>query len=271
MSGTPDGIQPLAANPGYRGPIRLAFANSERQWEEQADLVALLVEAMEQHGYPALAQEGTWVEHKESGYQLLPQIVNFQPLDQGGIRTVTTVQVHHPTLVPGGIFEYQHSSGDDTQAAIRQGFEQWVQTDFIPLLDTTLPRGESCMHLMLTLPETESRPKRTRRATLGPIAHYQSTPPANESEEEHPFCPCCLLTRSFLAFKDLLEGDEFFGIRLFALRDHDGVPGADCRVNGEDYEVGAEALKEYANGWPAAGYEFRKQYVIIQTVENVNE
>ncbi|MHC5538035.1 DUF6348 family protein [Singulisphaera rosea] len=268
MSGIPDDIQPLEANPGYRGPIRLAFANSERQWEEQADLVALLVEVLGQNGESASSHKGRWVEHEASGYRLLPLIVSFQPLEEGGVQTVTTIQVHHPTVVPGGIFEFQHSTGDNTEVAIRRAFEQWVQTDFITLVDATRPKGEACMQLMLTLPETEDRPKRTRRATLGPIAHYQSTPPANDPEDEHPFCPCCLLTRSFLAFKPLLEGDEFFGVRLFALRDNHGVPEADCRVNGEDYPVGAEALKEYAEGWPAAGYEFRKQYVIIQTAED---
>ena len=52
--------------------------------------------------------------------------------------------------------------------------------------------------------------------------------------EEHPFCPCCLLTRSFEAFRGFMEGDGFYCLRLFAARDTEGVPQADCRVNGED-------------------------------------
>ena len=39
---------------------------------------------------------------------------------------------------------------------------------------------------------------------------------------------------------------------------------ADCRVNGDDFEPGAIALRAYATTWPDAGYEFRKQYVIFQ-------
>jgi hypothetical protein len=66
----------------------------------------------------------------------------------------------------------------------------------------------------------------------------------------------------------LIEGDAFYGLRLFALRDEDGNPGADCRVNGDDWEKGAQAFHAYASTWPSAGYEFRKQYVVLQTVEH---
>jgi hypothetical protein len=43
------------------------------------------------------------------------------------------------------------------------------------------------------------------------------------------------------------------------MRDEDGTPGADCRINGEDYESGMEALRSYVATWPEAGLEFRKQ------------
>ena len=48
----------------------------------------------------------------------------------------------------------------------------------------------------------------------------------------------------------------------------EGVPAADCRVNGEDWEKGMQALREYARTWPAAGYEFRKQYVVLQSIQD---
>jgi hypothetical protein len=80
--------------------------------------------------------------------------------------------------------------------------------------------------------------------------------------------PLCLLTNSFEAFRELIEADAFYGLRLFALRDGDSEPGADCRVNGDDWEKGAQALRAYAGTWPpAAGYEMRKQYVVLQTLE----
>lgn len=230
----------------------------------------LLAAALEENGYSVATHEGIWLEH-QSGYQILPLIVDFQPTDRGGVRTTTTIQVHHPTLVPAGVFEYQHSTGDCMQDSIRRGFDQWVRTDFVTLLDAAAPQGTSCMNLVMTIPATEGKPERTRRAVLGPIAHYQATPPASDPEEEHPFCPCCLLTRSFPAFKELFEADGLIGVRLFALRDDEGDPAADCRVNGEDYPAGTEALRAYATNWPPAGYEFRKQYIVFQTIEKSSE
>ena len=40
---------------------------------------------------------------------------------------------------------------------------------------------------------------------------------------------------------------------------------ADCRVNGVDRPEGAAALVRYAQTWPDRGFEYRKQYVCIQT------
>jgi hypothetical protein len=70
-----------------------------------------------------------------------------------------------------------------------------------------------------------------------------------------------------MTFKDFIQRDEFFGLRLFAVRNPDGTAQADCRVNGEEWEPGKAALREYVQTWPDAGMEFRKQYVVLQTVE----
>jgi hypothetical protein len=121
----------------------------------------------------------------------------------------------------------------------------------------------------MSFPAKDGQPARDRRVILGPVMHFMETPPANNTtnEDAHPFCPCCLLTNSFPAFKELMESDRFGGVRLFAARDEDGTPQADCRVNGDDWEPGAQALREYAKTWPEAGYEFRKQYVVLQNFE----
>lgn len=73
------------------------------------------------------------------------------------------------------------------------------------------------------------------------------------------------LCPSINAFLDHLKSDEFFGIRLFAARYEDGAAEADCRVNGEDWPAGKEALIRYVNQWPQRGFEFRKQYVAIES------
>jgi hypothetical protein len=140
-----------------------------------------------------------------------------------------------------------------------------MQTDFVTLLDALRAKPEHCTIMEMTFPAKDGKPERIRRAVLGPCTHVAKTPP--DASQEHPFCPCCLLTNSFEAFRDLFEADAFYGLRLLAMRDRDGTPGADCRVNGDDWEKGAQALRDYVNTWPQAGFEMRKQYVVLQTVE----
>ena len=50
------------------------------------------------------------------------------------------------------------------------------------------------------------------------------------------------------------------------MRDGKGKAQADCRVNGSDWEKGAEALRHYVATWPEAGFEMRKQYVVLHTI-----
>jgi hypothetical protein len=256
------------SNPGAGVEARVALSTGDRSWTEKVNVVNLAAEVLHKHGH-AVTNEKTWLQHADSGFMILPQLVAIQPLE-GGVQTVTTVQVNHPTLAPRGVFEYQHSAGDSIAAAITKGIDQWVQMDYAPLLGATRARPESCTVMEMAFPAKDGVPARTRRAILGPVAHFMQQPPGQaegNASEEHPFCPCCLLTRSFEAFKELIEGHGFYGLRLFAARDTEGVPQADCRVNGEDWERGAQALCEYARTWPPAGYEFRKQYVVLQTIE----
>jgi hypothetical protein len=132
----------------------------------------------------------------------------------------------------------------------------------------------------MAFPAKDGAPARVRRAILGPVMHYMASPsahiegssaPANALAQEdagdaHAFCPCCLLTKSFEAFRELIVGDGFHGLRLYAMRGAEGTAQADCRVNGDDWEKGAQALREYVKTWPDAGFEFRKQYVVVHSV-----
>ena len=257
------------SNPGIGVEAKVAFSTGNRSWTEKVNLVQVASTVFKKQGY-TVRSEKTWLWHTESGFSILPQLVGIQPLDSGAVRTVTTMQTNHPRLSPDGVFEYQHSTGDTAADSITKGFEQWVQTDFVALLDALRAKPESCTALEMTFPAKDGKPARARRAILGPVSHFRHEPPPtveDEAADEHPFCPCCLLTKSFEAFRELIEGDGFYCLRLFALRDADEVPGADCRVNGEDWEKGAQALREYARTWPAAGYEFRKQYVVLQSIE----
>ena len=68
-------------------------------------------------------------------FSLLPQVVNVEPLDNSGVKTVSTIQVAHASLVPGGVFEYQHSSGTDIRDSFAKGFKSWAEHDLPVFLD----------------------------------------------------------------------------------------------------------------------------------------
>jgi Family of unknown function (DUF6348) len=275
----PRGVPTCKGNPGRGAKGRMRCERDGRTWTEETDAVRAIARVLGRHKHRVKVRD-TWLEHRSSGYIIRPQLVDAILLEKGGIRSVTTVEVSHPTLVPGGIFEYQHAAGDDLEDAIDKGFDLWVKTDLIVLLDAIRPKAADCMAWEMEFPAQEGRPVRRRRAILGPVAHFAKNPPpapanpgpgadpgaAVDEGDAHPFCTCCFLTRSFEAFKELFEDTGFFAIRFFAVRDEQGMAEADCRVNGEDWEVGAEALRKYASTWPEAGYEFRKQYVVLHTL-----
>jgi hypothetical protein len=259
-----------ADNPGNGPTAKLAFSRDDKSWTEEVDAVDSLAHVLTGLGHGVTVDE-THVRHAESGLVFQPQVVAVYPLEKGGVRTVTTIETSHPDLVPDGVFEFQHATGEDTEGSFRTGFDQWARTDLVALKDALRDTPESCMTLRMSIPGRQGAPPRHRRAILGPVAHFvQNPPPEPEagSGDEHAFCPCCLVTRSFEAFKVLFEGGGFFAVRLFAARDVNGQPQADCRVNGADWEPGAEALRRYVRTWPGTGYEFRKQYVILHSTHD---
>lgn len=256
------------ANQGICIEGKVNFTRGSRKWTEEFNLVSIAAAVLKGRGH-AVSAEGTFLEHRDSGFLLSPQLCNMRILDDGRVRTVTTMQANHATLVPEGVFEFQHSAGENISDAVSKGFDQWAKSDFVPLLDALRPTPQSCAAMHLEFPARDGKPARVRRAVLGPIVHFMEEPPQPEAaaEDEHPFCPCCLLTRSFGAFKELIEGNGFYGLRLFAARDQHGTAQADCRVNGEDWTPGVQALCHYAAKWPAAGCEFRKQYVVLHSIK----
>jgi hypothetical protein len=254
-----------SANPG-RGPwIRAGFSNSERSWGEEADALDILVEVLKGRSLPFVRGK----EHVQidNGLVLRPQFVELQPRDDGLVRTATTVEVNHPELCPEGTFEYQHFIGQTTADSIRKGLEGWADTDLPVFMDALRPKAQDCMVMLKEYPATERVPARRRQMVLGPTVHMANKELA-ETGGPHDFCPCCLLTNSFAAFAQQLESDRFFGIRLFATRDQDGVIQADCRVDGIDWPPGVEALSQYVARWPDRGLEYRKQYVAFRTLPN---
>jgi len=96
------------AGMGTAGKVELS--NGEQSWTEHFDLVSEAATALKSGGH-AMTTHKTWIEHGDSGLLIQPQLAELRLLEGGGVHTVTTMQVNHPTLIPTGVFEYQHSTG----------------------------------------------------------------------------------------------------------------------------------------------------------------
>jgi hypothetical protein len=249
------------ANPGKAVKASIAFANGGRTWKEEVDIVTSLSEVLKSGSHPHAAEK-SWIK-LAGGLILQPRLVSLHPLENGGVQTVTTIEASHPAGIPTGVFEYQHAAGDTTQKALGQGFEGWMRGDLPVFLDALQTRPKFCGALEMNFSATDATPERKRRVILGPVVHLLNRPAASPPEE-HPFCPCCLVTRTLDTMKQRIADGGFYGVRLFAMRGADGAAEADCRLNGEDWEAGKAALIKYVESWPDLGVEFRKQYVIIQ-------
>lgn len=230
--------------------------------EERVDVVAEAAEMFARHGVET-RRSGHDLHVEGLGLVLSPRGVSIAETDTGSVRTVSIVRAHHPIALPEGLFEFQHAIGATPGEALRSGFAQWARIDLPVLCDAVRPEPQDCATMEMTFPASERGPERERRVLLGPIARMAQLPAVEGEEEEHPFCPCCLTTNSFEALKTLFEATQTLGVRLFAMRGEDGETSADCRVNGEEFEAGAAALRAYAESWPARGFEFRKQYVVF--------
>ncbi len=241
--------------------MRVAFNKPQKSWEETDDLATSLAATLKALGHEATAR-GDWVEFGE--FSLLPQVVNVEPMENSGVKTQSTIQVAHASLFRAGIFEYQHSSGTDIRDSFAKGFKSWADLDLPVFLDAQRARPATCM-VMEMKPGVESKSvlPPDRRVIFGPTLQMAQNPEVIAGE--HDFCPCCLFTNSIDAFDDLLRDGNFYGVRLFVSRENTGLIKADCRVNGVDRPEGTAALKRYARTWPDRGFEYRKQYVCIQT------
>jgi hypothetical protein len=261
-------------NPGKTLAGRLELTNSQRSWTESFHLISIAGGVLRARGHEVV-EHATWLEFRPSGFILQPLLVEIHLLEKGGMQTLTTIDTWHPELIKAGLFEYQHSTGDDVVESLTRGFEGWESVDLPVLLDSLRQKPERCTLWEMTFPAKDGAPARTRRAVLGNVAYFAEHPPAAvattcdegaQGECEHPFCNCCSLTRNFEALRSQIEADGCFGIRFYAMRDKDGKPGADCRINGEDHGAGMEALRSYVATWPGTGFQFRKQYVFLHTV-----
>jgi len=96
------------ANPGVVGEDEVEFEREGRRRTEEFGVVRSAAGVLEELGHSVTSFE-TWLQHGDSGLVLHFRLVDAQPFEGGGVRTVTAVQSTHPELIPRGVFEYQHS------------------------------------------------------------------------------------------------------------------------------------------------------------------
>jgi len=243
---------PARENPGRGHTVLVTLENPQKAWEESCDLATSLAATLNALGHEAQSK-GSWVQL--GGFSLMPRVVNVEPMDSTGVMTSSTIQIAHASLAPGGLFEFQRASGTDVSDSFSNGFKSWAEIDLPVFLDALRASPAVCM---VMTPGQEFR-----RIILGPPLQMAQNPEAIRGD--HEFCPCCLFTNSIGAFEGLVRESHFYGIRLFVSRDTEGIIEAECRVNGVDLPTGAAALANYAKTWPDRGFEYRKQYVCIQT------
>ncbi|NDI86320.1 DUF6348 family protein [Undibacterium crateris] len=227
-------------------------------------LTSLLIAVLNQH--QRLAEEGPGFVRLPSGLCLSIQALEKKELGPERVKTATRITVWHTEFFPEGITEYQHALGKDESSALSEGIQNWINMDLVALEEAVVDYPQQCAVIELNTAAGESAAARYRQIILGPVAHLATLP--EKKKEDHPFCPCCLMTETMEAFHDVLQTERLLGIRLFVSRDQHGQLNADCRVNGEDFPAALPLLTAYAEKWPQRGLEFRKQYVLVRSAQN---
>ena len=211
-------------------------------------------------------RSATAVRLRESELAMSPRVMGVYVLPDGRCQTVCTVTVRHATAFPDALFEYQHATARFVSGALAKGFAEWVDTDLDVLVEAVTGRVDRCTLLDVVVPATAGAPARVRRAFIGPV---ERRGPAREElpTEGAVFGPSLAITRSPEAFGRWIDKDDFVGVKLYGVRQADGTVGADCRVNGQEFEPGKAALRQYVRTWPGRGPRAEKQYVVIRNAE----
>ena len=216
--------------------------------DETFNVVNSAAAVLTNHGHQILNAEPGW-SITTAGSSCSLHSFQCGDLKEAVAAPTTTMQVHHPVFLPAARGKkFQHSTGDNMEEAIRKGFDQWLQTDFVTLLDMLRRTPRTCTSLKLDFAKKDGQPAYSRRGVLGPEAHFVQNPQVHAArgqggrdgeKESHLFCPCCLLTNSFNVFKEKLQGDEVFALRLFAARNETGSPMS--RLQSEMAKISSEA------------------------------
>ena|SRR5260370_15716430 len=78
--------KPSPSNPGIGVEAKVAFATGDRSWTEEVNLVRLAAAVLKKQGH-SVTSENSWLQHAGSGFTMIPQLVEIQPLEDGGAQT----------------------------------------------------------------------------------------------------------------------------------------------------------------------------------------
>jgi hypothetical protein len=114
------------AIPGIGSVASWSFTDGERIWQEPMNLLKTIERLLTECGR-SLRMEGPVIVDIESQLSLRPLLHTMQPVHQNGVRTSTTIEIKHPTLILSPVFEYQHSAGPSLEESLMAGFRQVVR------------------------------------------------------------------------------------------------------------------------------------------------
>lgn len=250
------------------GSTNFAPATATATATETAAALSALADLLRENGHVVTPGDAAL---EVDGFVLRPWLDGIEN-GNDRCRSYTRIAASHPRLGAEPIVEYQFGYGVDTAQALRRGFENWYQLDFVVLLDALRETPLHCKILSWSADEAKDPATGAPlspgnyRVLLGPIQHFLGDPSRLAEGEDPGFCPCCLFTQSLAAFRPLLMQGRLIPTRLFVSRQDDGEIHADCRINGADYAPVRDELARWAGEWTDRGLEWRKQYVIAQPV-----
>lgn len=198
-----------------------------------------------------------------SGLRIHVELEGVSEKPNGFVLSSTRIVAWHSDFFPDGLVEFQHSMATSIESSLLEGFRRWARMDLVTIQDAMREKPESTSYMEMS--RADDAPGIRRRIVLGPVE--QVLMPVGHPQGDHPFCPCCFITKNFEAWQPLFDSDATLGVRFYAARSADGSVSADCRINGEDFPEGKAQLMEYAKTWPdGAEIDGRKQYVVLLTV-----
>lgn len=169
-------------------------------------------------------------------------------------------------LFPGPIFEFVYGWGSSTKVATINAFERWIDSDFPVihdfLADHKLENGHTS-EVKIASNSGETGEQISWKGIIGPLLIFKGGEVVYDQENRNE-----IIKPLFEAITgDFLGRRGMYPIRCFMSKNSDQQIEVDCRVNGEEWKRGYDALVECCQRWEVQDYLFWKQYLLIYSLE----